>query len=339
VTTYLYPANAALEIVQRDLMPRLQEGRVIFDILPIVNSNNHLLIWTQEDNIIGVQQARGMDGQPPRVKRIGRKQYIFSPGVYGEFIDIDEQELTAKASPTDAAAPIDLTNEVGERQQQLKQRELDRIEQLGWLMLATGTFSVAGPTGAIVHQDTFSLQTFTAGTSYGTFASATPLADFRTIKTLHRGKSVSFGASSKAYANQTTINNILNNANPNDLFGRRVSGLMTINNVQELNDKMFLGDDLPQLTPYDEGYLDDNGTFQLYIPNGKIVVIGKRPGGQNIGEYRMTRNANNPGMAPGSYTKVVDNGEREVPRRIDVHAGHNGGPVLKYFGSIVVMNV
>ena len=53
----------------------------------------------------------------------------------------------------------------------------------------------------------------------------------------------------------------------------------------------------------------------------------------------MTRNANNADMAPGPYVKVVDNGELAVPRNIQVHAGHNGGPVLKYFGSVVIMNV
>jgi hypothetical protein len=238
----------------------------------------------------------------------------------------------------DPTQPIDLADDVADAQVQLKQRELDRIEQIGWLMLTTGAFSVVGPTGAIVHQDSFSLQTFTATVTYGTFATATPLADFRAVKLLHRGKSVNFGSQARAYANQTTINNILNNSNGNDLFGRRVEGLQTINNVNDLNEKLFLRDDLPQLVPYDEGYIDDNGTFQLFIPNGKIVLVGKRPAGQTIGEYRMTRNANNNNQ-PGSYIKVVDNTEREVPRRVDIHAGHNGGPILKYFGSVVIMNV
>ena len=132
MATYTFPANAALEIVQRDLLPRITADRPIFDILPIKNSDNHLLIWTQMDNIIGVQQARGMDGQPPRVKKTGAKQYIFNPGIYGEFLDIDEQELTAKGSYAVPGAVYDLTEEVSERQLQLKQREMDRIEQLGW---------------------------------------------------------------------------------------------------------------------------------------------------------------------------------------------------------------
>jgi hypothetical protein len=77
----------------------------------------------------------------------------------------------------------------------------------------------------------------------------------------------------------------------------------------------------------------------LFIPNNKVVVVGTRPAGQRVGEYRITRNANNPDLGPGPYMKVVDNGEDKVPREIDVHDGHNGGPVLYYPGAIVVMSV
>jgi hypothetical protein len=53
----------------------------------------------------------------------------------------------------------------------------------------------------------------------------------------------------------------------------------------------------------------------------------------------MVRNANNPGLAPGAYMKIVDNGDRAVPRLIQVHDGHNGGPALLYPSAIVVMTV
>lgn len=334
---YIYPPLVALEQVAQDLTPRLIADRPIFDILPMVNKDTHLLEWEQMDNYIGVQQARGLDGEPPRVKKVGFKQYLMSPGVYGEHVDFNETELTAVRQIGSFDSPLDLTDRVAQAQIQLKQRELDRIEQIGWLLLASGTFSVAGPNGSILHQDTFAMQTFTAPVGYATTATATPFADLRAIKLLHRGRSVSFGAGATLYVNQTTLNNILNNANPQDLFGRRVTGLVTINNVGDLN-RLLAGDDLPQIAVYDEGYIDDNGTFQLYIPVNKAILVGKRPAGQTIGQYVMTRNANNPNTAPGPYVKVVDNGDRAVPRRIEVHAGHNGGPVLFYAGSIVVIN-
>jgi hypothetical protein len=96
---------------------------------------------------------------------------------------------------------------------------------------------------------------------------------------------------------------------------------------------------LPKIVIYDEGYIDESNTFQLFVPNNKVVVIGKRPAGQTVGEYIFTFNANNPGGTPGPYMKIIDRGEETVPRKIEVHDGHNGGPALYFPGSIVVMTV
>jgi len=67
-------------------------------------------------------------------------------------------------------------------------------------------------------------------------------------------------------------------------------------------------------------------------------VVGKRPGGQMVGEYRMVRNANNPNDAPGAYTHVIVPKDH-LPVSIQVHDGHNGGPVIQYPSSVVVMSV
>jgi hypothetical protein len=52
----------------------------------------------------------------------------------------------------------------------------------------------------------------------------------------------------------------------------------------------------------------------------------------------MTRNANNPNMKPGAYMKVFDRGEATVPRSIDVHDGHNGGPCIYYPSALVKLS-
>jgi len=91
----------------------------------------------------------------------------------------------------------------------------------------------------------------------------------------------------------------------------------------------LLNEGLPQIVVYDEGYLDDSHTFQLFIATGKVLVTGIRTDGGQIGEYLMTRNVNNPGFAPGAYQKIVDHGDKRV-RVNRSHDGHNGGPVLFY---------
>jgi len=227
---------------------------------------------------------------------------------------------------------------VMECQDQLLGRRLDRIEKIVWDLLTAGTFSVAGPDGVTMHTDTFTLQTASAAVAWATFATATPLKDFRAVQLLSRGYSVSFGADAKAYMNRVTFNNLVANTNTADLAGRRTSGLQTVLTLGEIN-SVLAGEGLPQIVIFDGGYLDSSGTFQPFIPNSKVVVVGRRLDGAPIGNYVYTRNANNPGLEPGPYMKVVDNEEREVPRLIEVHDGHNGGPIIEFPSAVVILTV
>jgi hypothetical protein len=332
-----------LSEIAQEKAPRLMQDRPVFQILPIRTVDAFLVSWEQKDNYTGLQQLRGINGEPARVKHVGGKRFDVQPGIYGEFKNIDELMLMQRRQWGTFGTPIDISDLVMEAQDHLLERRLDRIELIGWTLLSTGTFSVAMPgvtasQGGIAHTDTYPLQTYGAGVAWATVATATPLLDFRAVKLLGRGKGVSFGTGARALMNQTTANNMLNNTNPNDLFGRRHTGLQTLNNMGDIN-RLLAGDDLPQLEIYDEGYLDDAGTFQLYIPNNKVILIGKRSAGQQIGEYQMVRNVNNANLEPGVYMKVIDRGDTEVPRSIEVHDGHNGGPALHYPGSVVVMTV
>jgi hypothetical protein len=131
---------------------------------------------------------------------------------------------------------------------------------------------------------------------------------------------------------------LVSNTNTNDIAGRRTSGLNSVLNLDEIN-AVLLGEGLPQIEIYDEGYQDDTDTFVPYIGDGKVLVVGVRVDGGAVGGYLMTRNANNPNSAPGAYQKIIDKGEDAVPREIEVHDGHNGGAVLYYPSAMVVMNV
>lgn len=338
MASYSYPTTIELEQIAQQKMPRLIQDREPFKWFPIEEKDEYMLVWEQLDNFIGLQQVRGLNGEPPRVRPVGLRQYTMQPGVYGEFIPIDEAEMTTRRAIGTFGTAIDVGDLVVMRQDQLLSRRLDRLEQIIWLLLTTGTFSVPGPNGAILHTDTFTLQTFTAVVPWATIATAAPLANFSAVQLLSRGYSVNFGAVARAYMNRQTFNDLRSNTNAADIYGRRTKGFGTINNLSGIND-LLTGDDLPTIVVYDEGYLDDNGVFQPFIPYGKVVVIGKRPAGQKIGAYRMVRNANNEAMKPGPYMRVIDKGEQVVPRTLEVHDGHNGGCVLYYGSAIVVMSV
>jgi hypothetical protein len=334
----VYPTNQELMVVAQTKIPELTRNRPIFDILPIRSIDAALLMWEQKDNYTGLQQIRGLNGNPPRVKRTGLRRFIQQPGVYGEFQRIDEVEITTRRPMGVYTGPIPIDDLIMECQDLLLNRRLDRIEFIGWTLLTTGTFSVAAATGGVMHTDTFTLLTFNSAVGWGTPATATPLADFRAITLLGRGSSSAFGPGAIAYMNQITYNKLITNTNAADLGGRRTTGLSPINTTQSLN-QLMTGDGLPTIQIYDQGFLNDSQVFVPWIPNDTVVVVGQRPGNQKVGEYLMTRNANNDGAAPGAYQKVFDRGEDTVPRVIEVHDGHNGGPVLYFPGAIVVMDV
>lgn len=341
MTAFVYPSAIDLSLIEQDKIPRLTADRLGFQILPIRNVDSHVLAWEQLDNYTGLQQVRGLNGDPPRVKRLGAKRYIMEPGVYGEFTTIDELELTTRRQFGSLNAPIDISDLVMGAQDHLLGRRLDRIEFIIWTLIVTGTFSVAGPSGAVIHTDAYTTQTY-AGSDWSVAGTATPLADFRAMQLLSRGRSVDFGPTAMAIMNRTTFNSLVGNTNANDLSGRYTVLQNTARSPSSMN-LILTGEGLPNIVVYDEGYIDEAGTFQLFIPTDKVVVIGRRLSGAPVGEYRFTRNIQNAGMAPGAYTAVIDRGAegsgRTIPRSIEVHDGHNGGPALYHPGSIIVASV
>jgi hypothetical protein len=339
VASFTYPASAELTKISQVLLPTYQDDDPIFDLFPIENEDASVLKWEQFDRFQGLQQVRGLNGEPPKVKRIGIKQFQMTPGTYGEYAEIDEEELTKRREIGTFGTPVSLDELVTQVQEHLQQREVDRLRLILWTLLSTGTFSVATLMGGISHTDTYPIQTFTAGVTWATSATATPLANFRSVQLLSRGFSVNFGSQATAFMNRTTFNTMISNTNNTDIAGRRTSGLLTVLNLEEVN-KVLAGEDLPTIQIYDRTYQDESDTTQLFIPNNKVVVVGQRPNGESVGAYKMTRNANNDDLGPGSYTLVEDSlNAQRPPRMLRLHRGHNGGPVIWFPSAVVVMTV
>lgn len=332
---FVYPTVQRLMQIEQDLLPSLIADDPIFDVFPIEDDNDDVLRWEQLDNYKGLQQIRGLDGDPPKVQRTGAKSYLAEPGVFGEQANIDERELTKRRRFGSFENHMDVTDLVRMVQDFLITRELDRMRYIGWTLATTGTITVQDKDGVTMYADSFPLQTFTAGVTWATLATSTPLANLRAIKLLARGHSVDFGSKATLYVNQTTANNLMNNQNAADLFGRRGMYGATFNSLANDN-SILLENGLPQIVVYDGGYYNDQGVFTLFIPTNTGVLVGGRPGGQPVGNYRRTFNATNNGG--GSYMKIVDD-EDDVPRRITIHRGHNGGPVVKFPSALVILNI
>jgi hypothetical protein len=332
--------------IEPALMTRAMAERPIFEYFPTENVDADVLLWEQRDNYFGLMQVRGINGEFPRVVPTGRKRYRMEPGYYGEFMAIDEAEMTRRATGQSYTAYVSVGDLVRERQDRLLGRQFDRMELQLWTLLVTGTFSVAGPTGAVLHTDSYTTQTFSAAVPWATVATATPLADLRSVQLGGPANGVEFGATAVAFMNRTTYNAMISNTNQADLAGRRTAGLGTFNNVQSVN-QLTTGDDLPAIRVYDKGYLNDSAAFGRFIPNNKVVVIGTRPGAETVGKFRFTRNAqtaledggNNPAgpVGTGPFTTVVQ--DPRPPRNIEVYRGFNGGPIIWWPSAVYVMTV
>ena len=338
----LYPTSAKLKEIEKAKLPLLTQDDVAFELFPMVTEDTVDLLWEQEDNYTGLQNVRGLNGQPGKVKPVGYKRFKAEPGFYGDYSELEEKEITERRKLGTFGETIDLNDVIMKRQDQLLARRLDRIRWMIWTLLTTGTFSVVNESGGIVHTDTYPLQTST-GSNWSTFATATPLADFRAIKLLARGYSVKFDQSARAIMNLTTANYMLNNTNASDLFGKRMDVGATFNSVKDVN-KVLAAQDLPQVEIYDETYFADSAPTVpvLFIPDRKVVVIGKRKNNAPIGDVCAVRNANNPEAGPGPYTKVTDSANASmdpVPRKVRVDDGWNGGLRLYYPSACIVLSV
>jgi hypothetical protein len=334
MANYLYPSAEEMGAIAQEKMAVLTLNDPIFGIIPIENSDYAHVAWEQRDSYTGLQQARGLNGKPSRVKAKGRKKYVMEPGVYGEFELLDETELT-DARRLGGTDNIDITSLVLERQDQLQSRFVDRVRAVAWGALQ-GAISVLGEDGGIIHADTFPVQTASAAVAWATSATAAPLKDLRTIKLLQRGKGVSFGRGAQLFMNTGSVNALLNNTNAADLFGKRTSTQSTISGLAEIN-RILADADLPEIVEYDRGYINDAGTFVTFIPDNRAILVGRRDDGSRVGAYKMTRNANNPNAAPGQYTKVKV--EEDVPVSIAVHNGHNGGIALEFPSAVVLVTI
>ena len=336
--TYTYADSEELKLIEQELLPSLEEDDPILKEFPATEVRSNRVRWEQKDNYKGLQQLRGLNGAPNHVQRVGAKEYDMAPGVYGEYTTIDEKELTERRQWGTFGDPIGIDDLVADAQMYLLQRRLDRRRQICWGLVTTGTFSIPHPRGGVMHTDAFSIQTYTAAVAWGTHATATPFKDIRAAALKYRGKSVDFGKGAKLYMNRTTLNNLLLNSNAADAYGRRLPSGATLNTLDETQ-SILTANDLPEIVAYDGGYINESGTFTLFVPDGYAILIGRRTNGATIGEYRMTINANNPNLEPGAYTRVIDHGEDSIPRRIEVHDGHNGGPCVYYASAIVAMAV
>lgn len=344
--TSTYPLSAALQEIEPSKIALLTEDDPTFTLFPIVEEDTDALLWEQQDAYTGLQNGRGLDGQPGRVPKVGAKAYKAEIGYYGDWDEVEETEFTKRRDLGTFGDPMSMEKILSKIQDNLLAREIDRFRYLVWTLLSTGSYSAQNKNGSTIHNDVYTPQTVNAAVAWATVATATPLADLRSVQLLSRGYSTKFDASATAWMNRTTANLLLANSNSNiaEIGMKRLEVGATVNSIKDIN-TIFAAQDLPQIAIYDESWSTEGSpnSANLFIPNNKVVIIGKRKNGAKVGDICRTRNANNEDGKPGTYTIVTDSlnggGMNPVPRRVRVDRGWNGGLRIYYPQSIAVLSV
>lgn len=326
-------------VAQQVLLPNLTMDDLAFELLPLENRDASQVIWEQRDNFAGVQQIRGIDADPPSVNAPGWKRYRAEPGVYGEWTQVNEAEITDRRTPGTFNVPIDIDDLVMDKQDWLLSRRIDRFRLIIWTLLSTGVFSSTDAFGQVLHYGSYPFQTGASGVAWTDHVNSTPMADLLALLLKFRGISAGFGPGSYMIMNRATANHLLLNNNPNDLGKARLQYGQTAYALDYVN-TILVANGLPPLLVYDKGYYPDATptVFQPFIPDGKVILVGQRPNGESLGEFQLTRNASNPDAAPGAYTYVSDSLDHgvKIPRKIRLDDGFNGGPAL-FFPSVIII--
>lgn len=341
MTTAFQMAGAmSLRKIAELKLKRPIESRLGFKLMPMSEVNEVDLIYERRDVIRGLQFARGINGTLGRVNSRGINAFTVSPGYYAEYYGFDEEKLIKSRQ---VGSWMDFDPEgalLAEAADILTTRALDRKEANIWSFMLTGGFEAKNIQGVSYHQPVYAVDAYTPAVLFNVLATATPLNYLRQViwSLNQRGYSVDFSpAAGQIIMSNVTLQNILNNTNAADIGGRRLDVGSTVNDVDGLN-KILVANSIPPITIYDKGYFPEGtGAQTLFVPDGKILIVGNREDGAPFGEYRMTKAVQNANLAPGDWYRIAD----RRPMGEDVifaQCGHNGGPAPYYPEAVAVIN-
>lgn len=346
---YQFPTNVVLDRLTQEYV--VERAKLIGQtLLPDQNEMVQIVQWDEIAKELGLTRAHALGADVKIDKRPGSKVRQYTPGYFkaGELIKEDEL-LGARAFAT-LGSVVNIDNLVARRLRARIDKDYLTKEKLIWDCLQ-GHVSMVTDDGVSI-DETFPIQIYPAAGTLGwdNHGNATPLKDFNAIKLLYRGMNAT-ARGAKCYLNQTTMNHLLENINDDDIRGFRSQNFLSLTfSLEEMN-KIMDARGLPTFEVYEEGYYDADGDFQLFIPDSKAVLIGKRNVGVT-GDFALTpslhRTVN--GMpAPGMFSMINVNGEAgtgsfavsslgsDPNPRVQVTTGFYGGPRLYYPKDIVLI--
>lgn len=340
---FAYPVNAELDSIEQITLPRLEieQNNPFLENFPDEPYDSDVIQWEQLDNFTGLMGFRGYGNKPNVVGRVGFQRFMARPGVFGDVINLYEEELTRRRRMGFYTGKMNVDDLIAQAQTQLLVRRLQLKAKMVSDFVTTGAYSVADSTGVTFTGDSWTPQTSASTTAWSNLTASTPLADIQAAVQVAFGQSVNFGPDAELVINQLKFNQLLLNRNSADFWGFRSPGGATVGNSLNDINMVMRAAGLPKLRVFDGYYLADNstrkGSATRLAPAATGVLFGRRTNGAKPGGFALTWNINSANGGPSAYNKVFYRGEIELPASIEVHHGFNGGPIIRYPGTIVLL--
>jgi hypothetical protein len=348
---YRFPTNVSVDDATQEYF--IEREKLLGDkIMPFVERWTQRVQWDELDNESGMTAPHKLKTDRRVGTRPGRRKREYKPIYFKETDVIGEDELLEEEQAGTLGGVVDMHELIGRTIKTREDKNFLRAEYLRWQALR-GEINI-NENGVRVHE-TFPVQTYQVDIDWRSSATATPLRDDNAVSLMFRGTGAS-GKGAIAYLNKTTLNWKLQNANPADLQNFRAENFRNVTfSLADLN-KIQRDRELPEYELYDEGYYETATTYKTFIEDGEVIVIGKRPAGQPVGDIAMTPSLHrqkNGKSAPGMFTIVEVNGQKNVGSievsladlgasknpKVEVTGGFYGGPRIKFPRSVIRMRV
>lgn len=356
--------SASLTEIERErtLVLNTSPDDFLSTVFPITSEDSDAIQWDIRDNVSGGAPSVPVGDNLPVIGSVGSKRFMMIPGHFGEGRKISANKMVSGGNIGTLGATIDLDKEIGILQQELAYRENTTMNIIRGTLLGSGVVTIADKDGRLVEQARWDgwtarfLDISGGATAWNNFATSTPLATLRSLyETYFKGSGHEYSPRALAGATRSTIFNMLNCTNANDLGGKRDRFGATVDGLAQFTDKYSVNGELPTFKMVQGDYLTNAaGTVSTFLPDGYVAIAAyNQQYGNSCGEYVLTRNpeliaasfsgnqSNNEALArlgpAGVYAET--DFETAPPKLVRTWRSHSGGVRIRYQKQLLVVRV
>ncbi len=306
---------------------------------PLVNSYFQEIEYDEIYGPQGMASAHALDADPRMLKfpKVVRK--TFRPAYFKEMQRIQESDILklGQLSGSDSQA-VTARQLIGQSLENLNNRIENRLEWMRWQALLTGKVSInengiSIEAGYGIPEENLNK---TVAVSWESAGSAKPIEDILQIQQDFVGTGFRMG---EIFVNGNTARLFCLADDTRTYYnGAGVQEKVLPGNLSRYAVYFFPG---IKINVYDEGYEDETGTFQKFIPDNKVVFLGDGQPGEIIDVVTVPSLHSPDGTPkPGKFAFLIDrSGQNEANPHYDVVAGIYGLTRIRRPEAVMVMDV